>query len=115
MLSLAREGHAFKILGYTTRNGVPVPALVLTLCISFVTFITSAVGSGQTFSWLLNITGILALVQWIAIACINWRFRFAFLKQGRPLSDLPFRAPLFPLLNVLAIILGCLMFAANGW
>ncbi|ORY89404.1 amino acid permease/ SLC12A domain-containing protein [Leucosporidium creatinivorum] len=115
MLALAREGHAFKILGYTTKGGVPIPALVATLCISFCTFITSAVGSGQTFSWLLNITGILALVQWVAIALINWRFRWAFRKQGRDLSDLPFKAPLFPVLNILAVILGALMFAANGW
>lgn len=71
--------------------------------------------TGQTFSWLLNITGILALVQWVAIACINLRFRWAFKQQGRDQSDLPFKAPFFPLLNILAIILGCLMFAANGW
>lgn len=115
MVSLAQEGKAFAFLGWTTKRGVPVPSLIMTLGISCVTFVTSAVGSGQTFTWLLNITGILALVQWVAIALINMRFRYAFKKQGRDLSDLPFKVPFFPLLNIIAVILGALMFAANGW
>ncbi|KAK4054483.1 hypothetical protein OIV83_000977 [Microbotryomycetes sp. JL201] len=115
LCALAHKGHAFKILGWTTKDGVPVPALLITLAFSCVSFLTSALGSGATFTWLINITGILALIQWMAIACINLRFRYAFSKQQRPLSDLPFRVWLFPILPVLVIILGCLQFAANAW
>ena len=50
-----------------------------------------------------------------SICIINIRFRMAFKAQGRSLSDLPFRAPLFPYLPILAIILGACMFAAQGW
>ncbi|KAM0791354.1 hypothetical protein ACM66B_005821 [Microbotryomycetes sp. NB124-2] len=115
LVGLAHKGHAFKILGWTTKNGTPVAALLVTLGFSFISFLTSALGSGATFTWLINITGILALIQWMAIAAINLRFRYAFAKQGRPLSDLTFRVRLFPVLPVLVIVLGALQFAANAW
>lgn len=107
LVSLAHEGQAFKLFGWTTKNGVPLPALVVTLCISFFSFLTAVWGTGVTFTWLLNITGILALLQWIAIAVVNLRFRYAFKKQGRSLTDLPFKAPAAPLLASLVIVLGC--------
>ncbi|KAL8283977.1 hypothetical protein RQP46_005090 [Phenoliferia psychrophenolica] len=92
LLSLAKGGNAPSILGFVTSRGVPVPALLFT-----------------------NVTGISALLTWISICIINIRFRMAFKAQGRSISDLPFRAPLFPILPILAIILGACMFAAQGW
>ncbi|KAK4056678.1 hypothetical protein OIO90_002230 [Microbotryomycetes sp. JL221] len=116
LVSLAHAGHAPKLLGWTTKSwAVPFPALVLTLAFSCLAFITAAVGSGATFTWLINVTGLLALLQWIAIAAISIRFRLAFAKQGRPLSDLPYRVPFFPVMPIIAIVLGVLMFVANAW
>ncbi|SCV72000.1 BQ2448_4694 [Microbotryum intermedium] len=115
MTALARENKAPAIMGWTTKRGVPLPALLLTLFISFLTFLTSAIGSGTTFTWLLSITGILSLVTWISIAAINLRFRAAFKAQGRDVSDLPYRAPLGPFLPIVAIVLGAAMFGAQGW
>ncbi|SGY93962.1 BQ5605_C037g11619 [Microbotryum silenes-dioicae] len=115
MTALARENKAPAIMGWTTKRGVPIPALLLTLFISFLTFLTSAIGTGATFTWLLSITGILSLVTWISIAAINLRFRAAFKAQRRDVSDLPYRAPLGLLLPVLAMVLGAAMFGAQGW
>ncbi|KAJ7319073.1 amino acid permease/ SLC12A domain-containing protein [Mycena albidolilacea] len=115
LLSLAREGKAPHFFTYVTKGGVPVPALLLTLAFSFLTFLTTVWGEGVVFTWFINLTGVSALFTWIAIASINLRFRRAFAAQGRPLSDLPFRAPFSPFLALTAIVLGCLMFAAQGW
>ena len=56
-----------------------------------------------------------ALVTWMSIAVISIRFRLAFSRQQRTLSDLPFKAPLARYLAIWVIVLGALMLAANGW
>ncbi|KAJ7209881.1 amino acid permease-domain-containing protein [Mycena haematopus] len=115
LLSLAREGKAPYFFAWVTRGGVPVPALLLTLAFSALTFLATIWGEGVAFTWFTNLTGISALFTWISIAAINVRFRRAFAAQGRALSDLPFRAPFSPFLALTAITLGWLMFAAQGW
>ncbi|KAJ6490822.1 amino acid permease/ SLC12A domain-containing protein [Mycena sanguinolenta] len=115
LLSLAREGKAPYFFAWVTKGGVPVPALLLTLAFSALTFLATIWGEGVAFTWFINLTGISALFTWISIAAINLRFRRAFAAQGRALSDLPFRAPFSPFLALTAITLGWLMFAAQGW
>ncbi|KAK4700770.1 hypothetical protein P7C70_g5470, partial [Phenoliferia sp. Uapishka_3] len=97
LLSLAKGGNAPSVFGYVTARGVPVPALLYVI--------------DPQVKYRTN----LALLTWISICIINIRFRMAFKAQGRSLSDLPFKAPLFPILPIVAIILGILMFAAQGW
>lgn len=67
------------------------------------------------FTWLLNLTGISALLVWASIGVISLRFRAAYRKQGRMLADLPFVQPLFPLLPIAVIVLAALMFIAEGY
>ncbi len=51
----------------------------------------------------------------MSIGVISIRFRAAYKAQGRKLSDLPYRQPLFPILPAGVIILGTLMFIAEGY
>ncbi|KAJ7927004.1 amino acid permease/ SLC12A domain-containing protein [Mycena leptocephala] len=111
LLSLAREEKAPYFFAFVTKGGVPVPALLLTLAFSCLTFLATIWGEGVAFTWLINLTGISALFTWIAIAAIDLRFRRAFHAQGRDLSDLPFRAPL---LALTAIVLGWLILWPRG-
>jgi amino acid permease len=85
------------------------------LIISFFTFLTTIWGEGVVFTWLLNITGISALLVWGSIGVISLRFRIAFHAQARDLSDLPYRQPLFPLLPIGIVVLAILMFIAEGY
>lgn len=85
------------------------------LAVSFLAFLTTIWGKGIVFTWLLNITGISALLVWGSIGVISLRFRRAFYAQGRRLSDLPYRQPLFPLLPVGIVVLAVLMFIAEGY
>ncbi|KZT06560.1 uncharacterized protein LAESUDRAFT_736951 [Laetiporus sulphureus 93-53] len=115
LLSLAQNGHAPRMFGWVNRRGVPVPALVMALAISFLTFLTDIWGEGVVFTWLLNLTGISALLTWGSIGPISLRFRQAWKAQGRLLDDLPYKQPLFPLLPLVTIILATLMFTAEGY
>ncbi|KAH9482106.1 Lysine-specific permease [Psilocybe cubensis] len=115
LLSLARSGHAPRVFGWVNSRGVPVPALMMALAFACLTFLTTIWGEGVAFTWLLNITGISALLVWTSIGAISIRFRTAYKAQGRSLKDLPYRQPLYPLLPIGVIILGTLMFVAQGY
>lgn len=115
LLSLARSGHAPRIFGRVNKRGVPVPALLMSLTLSCLTFLTTIWGEGVVFLWLLNVTGISALLVWTSIGVISLRFREAYKAQGLDLADLPYRQPLYPLLPVGVIVLGALMFIAQGY
>ncbi|KAI9060005.1 hypothetical protein FKP32DRAFT_1679296 [Trametes sanguinea] len=115
LLSMAREGHAPRIFGWVNGRGVPVPALLLSLAVSFVTFLTTIWGEGVVFTWLLDLTGISSLLVWGTVGVISLRFRAAWRAQGRSLDDLPYRQPLFPVLPLATVVLSVLMFAAQGY
>lgn len=115
LLSLARSGQAPRVFGWVTSRGVPVPALVMALAVSSVTFLTTIWGEGIVFTWLLNITGISALLVWGSIGLISLRFRAAYRAQGLSLLDLPYTQPFFPLLPAGVVVLALLMFIAEGY
>ncbi|KAJ3482908.1 hypothetical protein NLI96_g6672 [Meripilus lineatus] len=115
LLSLARNGHAPRVFGWVNQRGVPVPALLVSLAMSCLAFLTTIWGEGVVFTWFLNLVGISALLVWASIGCISIRFRYAWSIQGRSLRDLPFVQPLFPLLPVVTIVLALLMFAGEGY
>ena len=50
--------QAPRIFGWTTKHGVPLPALAATSSISILCFGSSFIGSGQLWGWLQNIVGV---------------------------------------------------------
>lgn len=108
--------HAPKVFAWTTKRGVPVPALLATSSVSVLCFGSSYIGSGQLWSWLQNIVGVSNQIAWFSIGLASWRFRKAWVAQGRPIEELKFRAgwtwpwgPYFVITSVSAIIL------IQGW
>ncbi|KAJ8594082.1 hypothetical protein M405DRAFT_809739 [Rhizopogon salebrosus TDB-379] len=116
LLSLARSGQAPRVFGWVNSRGVPIPTLLMALAVSFLTFLTSIWGEGIVFTWLLNLSGISALLVWGSIGLISLRFRVAYRAQGRSLSDLPYTQPLYPLLPIgVVVVLSTSMFIAEGY
>lgn len=85
------------------------------LLVSFLTFLTTIWGEGIVFTWLINLTGISALLVWGSIGFVSLRFRSAWRAQNRNLDDLPYTQPLFPVLPLAVVILAILMFIAQGY
>ncbi|KAI6098542.1 amino acid permease-domain-containing protein [Pisolithus sp. B1] len=102
LLSLARFGQAPKVFGWVNKRGAPIPALLVSLCIVCLTFLTTIWGEGVVFTWLLNLTGMSVLLVWGSIG-------------GRSLADLPYVQPLFPILPIGVVLLAVLMFIAEGY
>ncbi|KAM3578568.1 hypothetical protein VKS41_008953 [Umbelopsis sp. WA50703] len=113
LMAMGKEGKAPRILGKCNTRGVPVWSLVVTTVFACLAFIADIFGSGNVFTWLINLTGLSALLTWMSISVIHIRFRAAFKAQGRSLKDLPYRAPLFPIGCYIAIILGLVVLVSD--
>lgn len=93
---LARQGKAPKFLGKLDSRGVPVNALIVTSIVGSIAFIASLFGDGVVYIWLLNASGMSGFIAWVGIAISHYRFRKAYIAQGKDLNDLPYRAKWFP-------------------
>ena len=114
LYALAREGKAPSILGTTNRRGVPVPALIVTTLVGAACFAASLVGSGQAYTWLVNISGLCGFIAWIGIAICHIQFRRAFLTQGHDLSELPYRARWYPAGPIVAGVMCVIVTLGQG-
>jgi lysine-specific permease len=107
LYGMAKDGYAPKFLGTTTKRGVPLAALITTLCIEALAFSSSIFGP-KFYMWLITATGLTGFISWIGIALSHFRFRRAFKAQGHQISELKYHAKLFPLGPLMAIII-CLV------
>ncbi|KZV73806.1 hypothetical protein PENSPDRAFT_648570 [Peniophora sp. CONT] len=116
LYGLASTSQAPRIFRHTTKAGVPLPALLATASISGLCFGSSFIGSGQLWGWLQNLVGVSNQIAWVSIGLASWRFRSAWVRQGRPLSEMKYRArwtwgwgPPFVVITTTALIL------IQGW
>lgn len=108
LYQMALEGKAPKLFAKVNKRGVPVLALLATLAVGSLAFLTSFFGDGVVYIWLLNASGLSGFIAWLGIAISHYRFRKAYVAQGKDLNDLPYRAKLFPFGPIFAFIL-CLI------
>jgi len=115
-LAATTPAQAPRIFAWTTARGVPVPALLATSSVGALCFWSSFIGSGELWAWLQNIVGVSNQIAWLSIGLVSWRFRKAWVLQGRPLTELKFQAawtwgwgPPFVIVTVTALLL------IQGW
>ena len=97
LYALACDGKAPKLFARLSANGVPLNALYATTLVGALCFFTSIFGDQTVYLWLLNTSGMTGFIAWLGIAICHYRFRKAYVAQGRSLAALPYRAMLFPL------------------
>ncbi len=102
---LSKKGHAPAFFGYLDRRGVPLFALLATTLVGALAFLTSTFGNGLVYVWLLNASGLSGFITWLGIAISHYRFRRAYVLQGRDLKALPYRAKWFPFGPIFAVLL----------
>ncbi|KAK9767627.1 hypothetical protein K7432_002436 [Basidiobolus ranarum] len=112
---LANEGKAPRFLKRVDSRGIPIYALGFTALIACLSFFTSLFGNSVVFNWLFNAASITGLLSWLGIAISHYRFRKAYIAQGRDLKDLPYRAKLYPFGPIFAFILILIMIVGQGY
>ncbi|MGO4547567.1 amino acid permease [Paenibacillus sp. 2TAB23] len=102
---LAKEGKAPRFLASLNKRGVPVAALLVTGVLGLLAFLASFFGDGVVYVWLLNASGMSGFIVWLGIAISHYRFRKAYMYQGRRLDELAYLAKWFPFGPILAMLL----------
>lgn len=106
---IAQEKNAPRWLCRTNKVGIPIPALICSAIISATVFFSSLVGEGQLFVWLLNISSLTGFIAWFGIALCHYRFRKAYVAQGRSLKDLLYYTKAYPFGPIFALCLSVLV------
>lgn len=96
LYAMAKEGKAPAVFAKVNSRGVPANSLYLTTAFGLLAFLTSLIGEGTAYTWLLNLSGMTGFVVWLGIAICHYRFRRAYVAQGKDLKALKYRAVMFP-------------------
>jgi lysine-specific permease len=103
--AMAHSAKAPKACARLTRRGVPAFAIAVTAMVSALTFFASRIGDQKIYYLFYNASSLSGFLIWFGIAVCHIRFRKAWKAQGHPLSELKFRARLYPLGTWLALIM----------
>lgn len=120
LYALAKEGRAPRAFAKVSQNGVPTNALFATTAIGMLCFLTSLIGSGQAYIWLVNASGLAGFITWLGVALSHYKFRKAYVAQGKNLDDLPYKAlfypagPIIALIMCIVVIIGQIQYAFDG-
>jgi lysine-specific permease len=104
LFSQAREGYAWKIFGYVNKRGIPIYALLGTMVVSCLAYLTQFIGP-EAYNYLIGASGLCGFIAWLGIAVSHLRFRRAFIAQGHQVGELKYHATLFPFGPIFALIL----------
>lgn len=113
--ALAKEGKAPAMFTRLNNRHVPANGVLFTTAIGLLAFLTSLVGEGTAYTWLINITGVIGFIAWLGIAISHYRFRRAYVAQGRDLTKLKYRARWFPFGPLFAIALCVIVIAGQNY
>lgn len=114
LYAMAKEGKAPKWLGKLNSRGVPVYALALTTLVASACFLTGFFAETTVYVWLVAASGLAGFLAWAGIALCHYRFRKAYVAQGHALSKLVYKAKLFPLGPMIALILCTVVILGQG-
>ena len=104
LYAMGRNGLAWPILGEVNTRGVPVPALLVTATVALAVYLLQLINDAA-YQYVLAASGLTGFITWVGIAASHWRFRRAWMAQGKPLSDLKYRAKWFPVGPLMALAL----------
>ena len=115
LYAMAETGQAPRCFLKLNKRGVPTNALFATVVFGLAAFLTSLIGEGKAYDWLVNISGMAGFITWIGIAICHYRFRRAYVAQGKDLKDLPYRAKWFPFGPLLALLMCIIVTAGQNY
>ena len=92
VFGLAKHDQAPKIFAKTTNSGVPLPALILSVAVSCLAFMSCNTASAKVFSWFINLGGTAIMIAYILMLLSNLRFHAGLKTQGIDVKTLPFKS-----------------------
>ncbi|GAA0070844.1 amino acid permease [Clostridium sardiniense] len=115
LYAMAKSGMAPKVFAKLNKRGVPTNAIILTTIIASACFLTGLYAESTVYVWLVAASGLAGFIAWLGIAACHYRFRKAYIYQGKDLSNLPYKAKMFPIGPIIALLLCAVVIVGQGF
>ncbi|KAI0096708.1 amino acid permease/ SLC12A domain-containing protein [Nemania sp. FL0031] len=115
LVALAHQGRAPRFFAKTTKNGVPVRAIVFSNTLGLIALLNIASSPGKVFGYLVSISGAATFVAWAFIGITHLRIRKAWALQGYSADDLPYRALFYPYGTWFVVLLNIFLVFISGY
>lgn len=116
LCSMGESKDAPAFVSEINDNGVPARAVIITAIFGGSAFFTSILGDGKIYTICYSIVGISAFLNWFTISLSHYRFRKAYIKQGKAVTELKYAAPFYPYGVIFGIVMCVIViFGANYW
>ena len=107
--SMAKFGQAPKICAKTTKKGVPLIALLISMAFAMVGIVSEFVAEDTVYLFLVYFIGGGNIFMYTIICICQYRFRRRYIAEGGKVEDLTFKVASYPLIPILGIIAFMLM------
>ena len=115
LYSMALEKKAPRAFGTVSKSGVPTVAVIFTAVIACLCFLSSFAGDSVVYTWLYNATGLTGFITWFGVCVCHFRFRKAFKKQGKDMTELKYKAKFYPYGTAFAMIVCAVVILGQGY
>ncbi len=96
-----------------TSYGLPLFALIVTALVGSLVFISSYIGNGVLFGYLVQISSLSGFIAWFGIALSHYQFRRKFLPALGGVTILKYRAKFYPYAQVISMIVIAIIICAQ--
>lgn len=101
---LGKTGQAPKLFSKLNTFSIPLFALLASALVGTLVFISSIIGNGAMFSYLVQISSLSGFIAWFAIALSHYQFRKKYLPTHGGLDVLPYKAKFYPYAQVISMV-----------
>ncbi len=101
---LGKTGQVPAIFGRLNPYAVPITALIASGLVGSLVFLSSIVGNGLLFAYLIQISSLSGFIAWFGIALSHYQFRRKYLAKAGGLKILPYRAKFYPYAQIISMV-----------
>jgi len=98
---LGKENQAPRIFNNVNKRGIPILSLLATALVGSLIFISSIIGNGAAFNYLVQISSLSGFIAWFGIALSHYQFRK---KHIANVQSLKYRARFYPYAQIISMI-----------
>ncbi|KAI0417794.1 amino acid permease/ SLC12A domain-containing protein [Xylaria grammica] len=115
LVALAQQGRAPWFFAKTSKNGIPVRAIVFSNTLGLIALLNVASSPGKVFDYLVSISGAATFIAWAFIGITHLRIRKAWVLQGYSPDDLPYKALFHPYGTWFVVLLNLFLVFISGY
>ncbi|RWA05646.1 hypothetical protein EKO27_g9458 [Xylaria grammica] len=115
LVALAQQGRAPRFFAKTSKNGIPVRAIVFSNTLGLIALLNVASSPGKVFDYLVSISGAATFIAWAFIGITHLRIRKAWVLQGYSPDDLPYKALFHPYGTWFVVLLNLFLVFISGY